>query len=373
MKAPKAPDPYATAAAQSGMNRDTAVSQQLLNMVNQYTPDGSLTYKRTGSTSYKDSTGKTIKIPRFTATQRLSEAQKQLKGVTDATERNIATIARDQSLRIGNLLATPLDLSSAPEIYNPNFKTVGSNDYSADRQRVEDALMSRMDPKLQADRSALETRLANQGVRPGSAAYDAAMRNFSTATNDARMAAILGAGQEQSRLFDMELRGTGYNNSMEQQKYTNSLGNRQQTIQEMLTERNAPINEISALLSGAQVEHPNFINPPQAQVAGVDYTGLVNQKYQSEAANHQAMMGGLFGLAAAPFSMFSFSDRRLKTDVKKVGELDSGLPVYSYRYKGDDKPQIGLMAQDVEKVNPDAVATHPSGFKMVNYAEAVEG
>jgi hypothetical protein len=77
-------------------------------------------------------------------------------------------------------------------------------------------------------------------------------------------------------------------------------------------------------------------------------------------------LGGMSGLA----SLFTLSDERAKEDISKIGKLDNGLNVYSYRYKGDDRPQIGMMAQEVEKVIPEAVAEHPSGFKMVNYGLA---
>ena len=80
-----------------------------------------------------------------------------------------------------------------------------------------------------------------------------------------------------------------------------------------MTERNQPINEITALLSGSQVQAPNFVNTPQNQIAGTDYSGNVYRSYQGQLdaykqqqANSNAMMGGLFGLAAAPFSMFRF-------------------------------------------------------------------
>jgi hypothetical protein len=72
--------------------------------------------------------------------------------------------------------------------------------------------------------------------------------------------------------------------------------------------------------------------------------------------------------AIAPF----FSDERMKTDVEPVGKLDNELPVYRYRYKGEPGTQIGLLAQDVEQQNPGAVATHPSGMKMVDYRRATE-
>lgn len=67
-----------------------------------------------------------------------------------------------------------------------------------------------------------------------------------------------------------------------------------------------------------------------------------------------------------------FSDRRLKEDISEVGELRDGTPVYTYRYKGDPRFQLGVMAQDVEEETPEAVFEHPSGFKMVNYAKATE-
>lgn len=63
-----------------------------------------------------------------------------------------------------------------------------------------------------------------------------------------------------------------------------------------------------------------------------------------------------------------YSDRRLKTNITRIGKLDSGLPVYQFRYKGSALPQIGVMAQDVEKVAPHAVRRDPqTGFKRVNY------
>lgn len=76
---------------------------------------------------------------------------------------------------------------------------------------------------------------------------------------------------------------------------------------------------------------------------------------------------GLSSLGSSIFSMFS--DERLKEDIEKVGELYDGKGVYSYRYKGDHVPRIGLMAQEVEKTNPEAV-TEIGGFKAVDYRKA---
>lgn len=76
------------------------------------------------------------------------------------------------------------------------------------------------------------------------------------------------------------------------------------------------------------------------------------------------MISDIIGTGA---SMFMASDRRLKTDIQRIGTTDGGLPMYTYRYKGEDAMQMGVMAQDVEKVNPDAVREF-GGYKAVNYA-----
>ena len=61
------------------------------------------------------------------------------------------------------------------------------------------------------------------------------------------------------------------------------------------------------------------------------------------------------------------SDRRLKQDVKRVGALPNGLPLYSFRYKWGGPTFVGVMAQDVLGVMPDAVVTDPEGFYRVKY------
>lgn len=67
-----------------------------------------------------------------------------------------------------------------------------------------------------------------------------------------------------------------------------------------------------------------------------------------------------------------FSDKRLKHNIKKIGKTNDGLPIYSFKYNGDDRTQIGLMAQDVEKKRPEAVGL-AGGYKTVDYAKATAG
>lgn len=75
------------------------------------------------------------------------------------------------------------------------------------------------------------------------------------------------------------------------------------------------------------------------------------------------------GAAGAGTAALALSDRRTKTDIKRVGKTDAGLPIYRFRYKGTIANTLGVMAQDVEEWKPSAVHTLPSGIKLVDLAK----
>ncbi len=80
---------------------------------------------------------------------------------------------------------------------------------------------------------------------------------------------------------------------------------------------------------------------------------------------------GTVGDVAASILPFipGISDRRLKTDIKRVGQTDEGLPLYVWRYKGSNIPHMGPMAQDVEVMQPHALGPEIGGYKTVRYEE----
>lgn len=310
------------------MNKDTAVAQTQLNAMNQVTPDGTLSYEQTGT--WADGT------PRITATTALSEPQQGIYNTNQQTQQNIATIGKDQSARIGDLLGSPLKLGN-----------------EATEARLMELGMARLTPQFAKNQESMRTKLLNSGIREGSAAWDSEMSRLSNAETDAITQLL--------------------------------LSGRSQANQEIMAERNAPINEITALMSGSQVSNPTFATTPTSQVAGVDYAGMVNNNYNqqmnaynAEQAAGGAQMGGMFGLAGTlggaalkyGGGAALFSDRRLKTDIRPVGKLDNGLTVYAYRYKWGGPMQIGVMADEVEGLHPDAVH-EVQGFKAVEYDLAV--
>lgn len=111
--------------------------------------------------------------------------------------------------------------------------------------------------------------------------------------------------------------------------------------------------------------------PTQLDVQGTINTGAnMNSANAANAQSGQnAMMSAVGSIASAMVPVPS--DIRVKTDISRVGTLDNGLPVYAYRYKWGGPMQIGVMAQEVEQVNPHAVV-EIGGVKHVNYAEAIQ-
>jgi len=81
-----------------------------------------------------------------------------------------------------------------------------------------------------------------------------------------------------------------------------------------------------------------------------------------------ALMDGLsIASSIATISMALPSDRRLKENIKKIGESISGLGIYKFNYIGQAKQYIGAMADDVIKLVPEAVSTMSNGYLGVNY------
>jgi hypothetical protein len=287
------------------------------------------------------------------------------------------------------------------------------------------AIMNRLQPQLAQQSAATAQRLANQGITPGSEAYNNAMREQSQGQNDLlSQAALQGIGLDmsanqqgygqamgQAGLYNAAM-GQGYgqgmgaqqlqNQAMGQnygqagtsaglynqaaaQQYNQNLGAaqfgnqaQQQRLQQNLAMRNQPLNEIMGLLSGSQIQTPQF----QAYQGGGNIQAapvFQGQQQQGQAAMDiygqqmaaaNARTAGMFGLAGSVLGAgsraYAASDIRLKSNIVRVGTHPLGIGIYEYDIF--DRRERGVMAQEVEKVRPEAVAEHPDGYKMVNYA-----
>lgn len=246
---PPAPDPAATAEAQAKLNRETAITQYGLNATNQVSPEGTLSYRQIGT--WTDGT------PRFEATSALSGANQRLYDTGKQASQQFADIGVNQLGQVQSALSKPLNLSN-----------------DATEARLLELGRKRLDPMFAQRRDQLSQRLANQGIPQGSEAWTRAMEQQGQQENDA------------------------YNQLL--------LGGRGQAVQEALTERNQPINEITGMLSGTQIGTPQFGQTPQVGVANADITGPTMAKYQGELNAYNAAqqrqgsaLGSLFGLGGA--------------------------------------------------------------------------
>ncbi len=62
------------------------------------------------------------------------------------------------------------------------------------------------------------------------------------------------------------------------------------------------------------------------------------------------------------------SDIRLKEDIVPLARLNNGIELYRFRYKGrDHTAYVGVMAQEVQNIEPSAVSRDRDGYLMVNY------
>lgn len=219
-------------------------------MTDQINPWGSVQYDQTGTTRFQDSFGNWIDVPKFTQTTTLTPEQQAIFDSAQGAQTNLANIAQDQSGRVAETLSDPFE-----------FTNQDAADWAYDLGA------SRLDPRFEKEQEAMRTQLINQGIREGTAAWDSAMGRFNESKNDA------------------------YNQLM--------LQGRSQAFSENLATRNQPLNELNAMLTQSQVSNPATMSSPTPQVGvgGVDYAGMVQDNYQAKMAQHNAMMGGLFGLA----------------------------------------------------------------------------
>ena len=127
---------------------------------------------------------------------------------------------------------------------------------------------SRLDPRFQQDEESLRTRLYNQGLREGDVGFDRQMQQFGQTKNDAYQGAMNSAiGQ-----------GTGAMQAL----FGMGQSQHQQALSDMMTQRNQPLNEMNALLSGQQVQSPDMPGFSQAgRASAPDYIGAAGMQYQA--------------------------------------------------------------------------------------------
>jgi hypothetical protein len=276
---------------------------------------------------------------------------------------------------------------------------IGGHDPMSYYAKAADALYGQntryLDPQYQQQQSALESRLAEQGFVPGTPAYQQAMDQFSQgrerAYADARDRATSGGvvagnsafGNSLSGLqaqIAAALQGGGVErqggldaNQVSEQLYDRSTGDRTRGLSELLTSRNQPINELAALLGknpvGGSGSNPAQFSTPN--LGGVDQIGAANADYSNQLGLYNAGVSSDNATKSAIASLLAAfvtkSDRRLKTEIQRVGTSRKGFPLYIFQYLASPGEwELGVMADEV----PASMKfRHYDGFWRVDYSK----
>jgi hypothetical protein len=345
--APAAPDPVATAAAQTKSNIDTANATANLNHTNQYTPWGSLVY-----TSAPNADG----TSQWSSNITLSPDQQKLLDAQNGQSLALSNLGTSQLANVKDALASPINFNNAPSVKNDPLK-YGVGQTAANGGPIQsqvdmsgvpkmvggDALAGAMkdnqgaaykqqaaylDSSYGQRQHDLENQLVQQGVTQNSDAWNRAMsslgeqrtfdynnafnNSFSTglaankqlydqglSSNQNAYGQALGNGtfanaaQAQQygqsadtadRAFSQGMANAGLNNQTAGQAFAQSSADRARQLGEMSQKQQIPLNLLNALRTGSQVTSPQFGSTPQTNVAGTDIASLYNNQYQGQLA-----------------------------------------------------------------------------------------
>lgn len=296
------------------------------------------------------------------------------------------------------------------------------------RQQAIDAAFgqasSRLDPMWQQREEGMRTQLLNQGLTPGTEAYDKQMAALGQQRNDAYQGALnsaimqgtdagnalfrqgldqnaqhlgaqgqffgqtLGANNQelarQGQMFgqgmgldrlglDAQGQFFGQNLQGQNQGFNQGMEARRQGIDEMMMQRNAPLQ--SLLSMGGMLGMPGFNSAGSA--GGPDMLGAAalqgNQdmeRWRGTMANNTGLIqGGAQGIGALLPFLMTLSDERAKTNiVRHDSDAIPGVPWATFEYRHEPGVKhVGVIAQDLEKVSPGHVY-EKDGLKHVDYS-----
>lgn len=344
-KAPAPPDPVAQVKAESEANRYNIAG-----------PGGSQTWST-------DSAGR--------ATQNVQLGESEQRQYDTQNRIAEAMLGRGADFAAKG----PGEYSDLPEFGSKmsnmgDFSLKGSNGPEAQAEYARQ--MAFLEPDFERSNRAFDQKMSNAGLPVGSEAYNDAMSQNTRDQNFAREQAARGATSLGSNLALQE-RGQQFGEASAADTQTSA--NRGQLMSEDLAKRQQMYNEIAASLGSDQLAPVGSYggSGPQLNTSGAydQYNTAVNNRYNQQQARANNVNGGLMALGSAALMA---SDVRVKEDIEQVGDLPTGEGVYEFNYTGkfdDGERHTGVMAQEVEQSQPDAVMTGADGVKRVDYRKVL--
>jgi hypothetical protein len=376
---PPAPDPYATASAQTQSNIETATANSYLNNVSQYGPRGSITYEQTGTRTITRPDGTTAEVPIWAQHETLSEGQQALSNQQEQIGRNLNQLALDQVGRLATLFGQPANADGLPAIrssfdgggpmqtsfdrggpiqtsvdlqrsVNPanaptEFGRTAGNvqyslptDFSAMGRQAQDAIMARLRPELERSQDRLDNQLANQGIERGSSAWWNAQAQEMARNNDANSQAVLSGFNLENQLYNQALAGGQFHNAAQAQDYGQQLG-RGQFAQAGIGQNNEGALAAANFYNTAALNAGNFANGAQNQQFGQNQAlANFNNVAQNQQFNQNAAQAQFNNQAAQQILQQTLALRN--QPLNEISALMSGGQVSLPQFQGYNPAQV---------------------------------
>jgi len=303
--------------------------------------------------------------------EQLAWAKEQYADIKPYSQRVMATMADNMET---NAATAKKDRARYEEIYQPIEQEQAERAQNWDSEERKGVMRARaaatVGQGFDAADAAATRQLQGFGVNPS----DLRMGAINRGAKLARAASMAGAQNNSDVLIDQQA------NALRSEAINVGRGYPGQVAQQYGTANQSGTG-------GSSVGNQTTGTFMPALGNGIGYAGLGNQSLMNSAQttsmgyrdslagwsaqdNSSSGVGSIIGAGIGLASM-AFSDKRLKENLKPVGKTKDGQTIYEFNYKGDPVKMRGLIAQEVEKKHPEAVRTHPSGYKMVNYDKAV--
>lgn len=291
-KPPSAPDAGQLAQTQTDANIKAAETSASINRPDINTPFGSQTWSRVADPSQPGGF-------RYIQNNTLSAGEQQLYDADTANKIAKQGIASGLQGAAADAVKTPFSLSGQPALQT---SVANGDKYASERDKVADAVyqqgLRQLKPGMDQATEAQDSQLRNQGLMPGTQAYDTALENLrrsqSNQLNDLTDRATQAGGAEQSRLAGLDLTSANFANNA-----------RQQSIQEALLQRTQPLAELNSFTSGAAPTTPTFQPFGTSSVAPTNTIGAAQFQAQGEQNAYNARQAQLQSLLNLGTSMYA--------------------------------------------------------------------
>lgn len=283
-KAPPPPDYMGLARQQGAENRQAAIASATLSNPNMITPTGT----RRISYAKDPTTGEftpTITDELTPNAQRAFEAQQRVDlALSNLGERSIG--------RVEDVMGKGFQYSGPGIQTGLNLSDVAKMPVNAG-MTGQQAIMARLNPQIEQNREATRQNLANQGITPGSEAWNNAMREQQQGENDMYSQAAQAGIQA-----DMAANAQGFNQAVQSGQFANTAG--EQDYLRQLGLYNLPLNQVASLMGNAQIQMPQFqgyqsqnfeASPIFSAGQAQDQANMA--RYNADVANKNAVMNAV--------------------------------------------------------------------------------